>query len=146
MAVSGPKKPQQEVASTVSDDPSVESGKRVLVVGHGPIGHSFIEKLTERDAGFEVSVLCEEPRPAYNRVMLTQYFADRDADKHDQMKLSYCTEASLQETGVKLIYGRAVAVDRATKLVSYTEPSGSSNSVGYDLLVFATGSYCFVPP
>merc|ERR1719223_1761483 len=145
------KKPQQEAARTVSDGPSAvglttEGSKHVLVVGHGPIGHSFIEKLQERNAGFEISVLCEEPRPAYNRVMLTQYFADRDGDKRDQMKLSYCTEASLKDTDVNLIYGRAVAVDRATKLVSYTEPSGSSNSVGYDLLVFATGSYCFVPP
>jgi len=146
-----PKKPKQEVVPTSADGqlavgPAGEGGKRVLVVGHGPIGHSFIEKLGERDDGWEISVLCEEPRPAYNRVMLTQYFADRDGDKHDQMKLSYCTEASLQETGVKLIYGRAVAVDREGKSVSYTDPSGSSMSVGYDFLVFATGSYCFVPP
>jgi nitrite reductase (NADH) large subunit len=121
--------------------------QRVLVVGHGPIGHSFIEKLTERQAGFAISVLCEEPRPAYNRVMLTQYFADRDSNKQDQMKLSYCTEASLQESGVRLIYGRATAVDRDAKSVTYTEnSSGTVVSVAYDVLVMATGSYCFVPP
>merc|ERR1719326_2017618 len=100
----------------------------------------------EQKAGFAISVLCEEPRPAYNRVMLTQYFADRDGDKHDQMKLSYTTEASLKESGVQLIYGRAISVDREAKSVSYTENSGGSASVAYDTLVLATGSYCFVPP
>jgi nitrite reductase (NADH) large subunit len=119
---------------------------RVVVVGHGPIGQSFIEKLTEKKADFQISVLCEEPRPAYNRVMLTQYFADRDGAKHDQMKLSYCTEESLKETGVNLVYGRAVSIDRAAKTVLYASPSDGEKSIEYDKLVMATGSYCFVPP
>ncbi|CAE8663916.1 unnamed protein product [Polarella glacialis] len=123
--------------------------KSVLVVGHGPIGHSFIEKLVERHADFEISVLCEEPRPAYNRVMLTQYFEDKDADKHDAMKLSYVSEAELKELSVKLIYGRAIAIDREARSVSYTmlgKGEEGSSSVSYDVLVLATGSFCFVPP
>ncbi|CAE8593526.1 unnamed protein product [Polarella glacialis] len=123
--------------------------KSVLVVGHGPIGHSFIEKLVERHADFEISVLCEEPRPAYNRVMLTQYFENKDADKHDAMKLSYVSEAELKELSVKLIYGRAIAIDREARSVSYTmlgKGEEGSSSVSYDVLVLATGSFCFVPP
>jgi nitrite reductase (NADH) large subunit len=54
--------------------------KSILVIGHGPIGHSFIEKMTAESSGCQISVLCEEPRPAYNRVMLTQYFEDREAE------------------------------------------------------------------
>ena len=81
---------------------------RIVVVGHGPIGHAFIEKLCEKKADFQISVLCEEPRPAYNRVMLTQYFQDCDAGKHDSMKLSYWNEAQLKEEKVNLVYGRAV--------------------------------------
>mmetsp|Transcript_47884 Transcript_47884/g.113790 ORF Transcript_47884/g.113790 Transcript_47884/m.113790 type:complete len:1081 (-) Transcript_47884:201-3443(-) len=139
------------------------SGKKVLVVGHGPIGHAFIEKLVERDAGFEITVLCEEPRPAYNRVMLTQYFNDRDGDKHDEMKLSYWTEKELEQKSVKLVYGRATKIDRESKSVEYLKvprlgdtasekstaasetASQDSASVSYDILVLATGSYCFVP-
>merc|ERR1740116_214718 len=138
----------EPVAATANSAEAVATGaQRVLVVGHGPIGHSFIEKPAERKAGFEISVLCEEPRPAYNRVMLTQYFNDRDSIKHDEMKLSYWTEALLKESGVQLIYGRAIAVDRDSKLVSYTDnKSGMTGSVAYDTLVMATGSYCFVPP
>ena len=73
--------------------------KSILVVGHGPIGHSFIEKMTGDGCSYEISVLCEEPRPAYNRVMLTQYFEDRDGDKHlevsaKQAQSGYCVDVS----------------------------------------------------
>ena len=124
--------------------------KSILVVGHGPIGHSFIEKMTEGRSGspcdYQISVLCEEPRPAYNRVMLTQYFQDLDGDKHDQMKLSYVTEQELKELKVTLLYGRATSIDREAKKVSYLSPQAGEKMVGYDVLVMATGSFCFVPP
>ncbi|CAE7333503.1 nasB [Symbiodinium sp. CCMP2456] len=129
------------------------AGKKVVVVGHGPIGHAFIEKLAEREAGFEITVVCEEPRPAYNRVMLTQYFLDCDGDKHDQMKLSYWSEEELKSKNVKLVYGRATSIDRDNKSVAYSKVShgGSSvdadtDSLKYDILVLCTGSFCFVPP
>merc|ERR1719333_592915 len=48
--------------------------------------------------------------------------------------------------GVQLIYGRAIGVDRDAKSVAYTEPAGGAATAGYDTLVLATGSYCFVPP
>ena len=90
---------------------------KVLVIGHGPIGHSFIEKMTAEGTDFQISVLCEEPRPAYNRVMLTQYFEDRDAEKRDKMKLSYVSEEELKDQKVKLLYGRAMSIDREAKKV-----------------------------
>ena len=124
--------------------------KSILVVGHGPIGHSFIEKMIEGRSGspcdYQISVLCEEPRPAYNRVMLTQYFQDLDGDKHDQMKLSYVTEQELKELKVTLLYGRATSIDREAKKVSYLSPQADEKMCGYDILVMATGSFCFVPP
>lgn len=123
-------------------------GKRVVVVGHGPIGHAFIQKLSERNAGCEISVLCEEPRPAYNRVMLTQYLVDLDGDRHDGMRLSLVSEARLQSSGIKLIYGRAIGVDRENSTVTFqsTKEPGIEAKVPYDVLVLATGSYCFLPP
>eukprot|EP00435_Cladocopium_sp_Y103_P055758 s227_g18.t1 len=134
--------------------------KSIVVVGHGPIGHSFIEKMTEsitaeaEDSPYEITVLCEEPRPAYNRVMLTQYFEHQDAEKHDKMKLSYVTEEELKQLKVKLLYGRATSIDRQAKKVSYSTHAsyaspgspGGEEVVGYDILVLATGSFCFVPP
>lgn len=122
--------------------------RRLLIVGHGPIGHAFIEQIWDSET-FEVTVVCEEPRPAYNRVNLTQYFQDQDAAQHDQMKLSYVTEATMSEKKVKLVYGRAIAIDRASQIVTYDSVSGNTEVQGtltYDILVLATGSYCFVPP
>ena len=141
------------VVSSLSAGLAIMAGKKVVVVGHGPIGHAFIEKLAEREAGFEITVVCEEPRPAYNRVMLTQYFLDCDGDKHDQMKLSYWSEEDLKSKNVKLVYGRATSIDRDNKAVAYSKVSHGGNSVDedtdslkYDILVLCTGSFCFVPP
>lgn len=125
--------------------------KNILIVGHGPISHSFIEKLVERHVDFEITVICEEPRPAYNRVNLTQYFKDRDSEKHDQMQLSYGSEAELKEQGVTIVYGRATAIDRQAQTVTYTSPQKpdavmDAGVLPYDMLVMATGSFCFVPP
>ena len=126
---------------------NVMAKQSVLVVGHGPIGHSFIEKLMAAEGNYKISVLCEEPRPAYNRVMLTQYFEDRDAAKHDKMKLSYISEEELKSLDVELIYGRATSIDRDAKTVSYkASSSGEELNAAYDTLVLATGSFCFVPP
>ena len=141
------------VVASSSAGRAIMAAKKVVVVGHGPIGHSFIEKLAEREAGFDITVVCEEPRPAYNRVMLTQYFLDCDGDKHDQMKLSYWSEEDLKSKNVKLVYGRATSIDRDNKSVAYSKVShgGSSvdedaDSLKYDILVLCTGSFCFVPP
>ena len=41
---------------------------KIIVVGHGMVGHKFLESLAETGLqGAEVTVLCEEPRPAYDR-------------------------------------------------------------------------------
>ena len=86
--------------------------------------------------------------------MLTQYFADRDGDKHDAMKLSYWTETDLAEKDVTLVYGRATSINREAKTVSYVNvPHGGAHkdvegiqALSYDTLVLCTGSFCFVPP
>lgn len=49
-----------------------------MLVGHGMVGQRFLEALAERGvtARARVVVLCEEPRPAYDRVHLTSYFSE----------------------------------------------------------------------
>ncbi len=54
---------------------------KIIVIGHGMVGHKFLESLAETGApGAEVTVLCEEPRPAYDRVHLSEFFAGKSAD------------------------------------------------------------------
>jgi nitrite reductase (NADH) large subunit len=108
---------------------------RVVVAGHGMAGHRFVEALRARDDAvrFQVTVLSEEARPAYDRVALSSVFEGAD-------------EAALRLpalSGVDLRLGvRAVSVDRERCLLR-TSPG---DEVRYDELVLATGSRPFVPP
>jgi nitrite reductase (NADH) large subunit len=108
---------------------------RIVVIGHGMVGHRFVDALLTRAADAQVTVLSEEPRPAYDRVALSSYF---DGAEEGALRLPELTEANLDlRLGVS-----AVAVDRDRKLVVTSD----GDEVSYDDLVFATGSYPFVPP
>ena len=58
---------------------------RLVVVGNGMVGHRFLEILADRAAAgtpppFEVTVIGEEPRAAYDRVGLSTFFDGKSAD------------------------------------------------------------------
>ncbi|MFV2119768.1 nitrite reductase large subunit NirB [Streptomyces sp. Act-28] len=112
----------------------------IVLVGHGMVGQRFLEALAEHGATerARVVVLCEEPRPAYDRVQLTSYFSGRTPED-----LSMVPEGFLAEHGIELHTGDpAVAIDREARTVT----ARSGLTVAYDTLVLATGSYPFVPP
>ncbi|MEU2183631.1 nitrite reductase large subunit NirB [Streptomyces thermolilacinus] len=112
----------------------------IVLVGHGMVGQRFLEALAERGVTgrARVVVLCEEPRPAYDRVQLTSYFSGRTPDD-----LSMVPDGFMAEHGIELHTGDpAVAIDREARTVT----ARSGLTVAYDTLVLATGSYPFVPP
>jgi nitrite reductase (NADH) large subunit len=118
-----------------------QANATIVLVGHGMVGQRFLEALAEQGVtpAARVVVLCEEPRPAYDRVHLTSYFS-QGASPQD---LDLTDHAALAAHGVELHVGDpAVAVD----LDSRTVTARSGLTVGYDTLVLATGSYPFVPP
>ncbi|TAK96901.1 MAG: nitrite reductase large subunit [Aquabacterium sp.] len=112
---------------------------KIVVVGHGMVGHKFLESLVEsglKDA--EVTVLCEEPRPAYDRVHLSEFFSGKTADD-----LSLVEPGFFERTGFKLrLAAKAVAIERRTNTVT----TADGEELRYDKLVLATGSVPFVPP
>ncbi|MFF2473911.1 nitrite reductase large subunit NirB [Streptomyces sp. NPDC058066] len=112
----------------------------LVLVGHGMVGQRFLEALAERGLTdtHRVVVLCEEPRPAYDRVQLTSYFSGRTPDD-----LSLTDAGFLARHRIALHLGDpAEHIDRATRTVT----ARSGLQVTYDTLVLATGSYPFVPP
>ncbi|MFE6757620.1 nitrite reductase large subunit NirB [Streptomyces sp. NPDC057684] len=112
----------------------------LVLVGHGMVGQRFLEALAERGLTdtHRVVVLCEEPRPAYDRVQLTSYFSGRTPDE-----LSLTDAGFIARHGIELHLGDpAEHIDRATRTVT----ARSGLQVTYDTLVLATGSYPFVPP
>ncbi len=114
--------------------------KSVVVVGHGMVGHRFVEALRDRDSDgtWRVIVLCEEPTPAYDRVSLSSYVGS-----WDRAALSMAGNDYAGDDLVELRVGeRATAIDRDARVVTTSEGA----LISYDAVVLATGSYPFVPP
>ncbi len=113
----------------------------IVLVGHGMVGQRFLEALADRGVTrtARLVVLCEEPRPAYDRVRLTSYFSEGATPE----QLSMSDASFMAEHGIELHLGEpATAIDRAARTVT----TRSGLTVRYDTLVLATGSYPFVPP
>ena len=113
---------------------------KLVVIGNGMVGHRFLEAVATGGAAARCDIVafCEEPRVAYDRVHLTEFFSGRSADD-----LSLVAPDFYANHGIKVLMGdAAIAIDRSAKTV--TARSGAV--VPYDKLVLATGSYPFVPP
>lgn len=111
---------------------------KIALIGHGMVGHKFLEQLDELGlADAQVTVLCEEPRPAYDRVHLSEFFSGKTADD-----LSLVEPGFFERTGFTLrLAARAVAIERRNNTVT----TADGEVVPYDKLVLATGSAPFVP-
>ncbi|KQV47626.1 nitrite reductase large subunit NirB [Duganella sp. Root336D2] len=109
--------------------------KKIVVIGHGMVGHQFLKSLPAGSA--QVTILCEEPRPAYDRVHLSEFFSGKSAQE-----LSLVEEGFFDRDDLVLkLNGRAIAIDRA----AHTVTTNSGEVLPYDKLVIATGSFPFVP-
>ena len=112
---------------------------KIAVIGNGMVGHRFIEDLLDKAPSdeFEITVFCEEPRKAYDRVHLSSYFSHHTAEE-----LSLVREGYYEKHGVKVLIGeRAITINRQDKLIH----SNTGRSIYYDKLVMATGSYPWIP-
>jgi nitrite reductase (NADH) large subunit len=119
---------------------AMRSTSNVVVVGHGMVGHRFVEALRSRDAdgAWRVTVLADEADAAYDRVGLTGY-----TEHWDRGLLALPGNDYRDDDLVELRLGcRVTEIDRVGKSVMTTD----GDRVDYDALVLATGSYAFVPP
>jgi nitrite reductase (NADH) large subunit len=118
----------------------MQSTRNVVVVGHGMVGHRFVEALRSRDGdgAWRVTVLAEETDAAYDRVGLTGY-----TDHWDRNLLALPGNDYLNDDLVELrLASRVTEIDRDAKSVL----TADGDRLSYDALVLATGSYAFVPP
>ncbi|WP_433732363.1 nitrite reductase large subunit NirB [Nocardia sp. CA-129566] len=119
-------------------DPTLR--KTAVVVGHGMVGHRFVEALRSRDeAGqWQVVILSEEKLPAYDRVGLSSYVGNWEASA-----LALPGNEYAGDDLVELRLGQAAqTIDREARKVT----TSAGDTIAYDALVLATGSYPFVPP
>ncbi|WP_318409055.1 nitrite reductase large subunit NirB [Photobacterium leiognathi] len=113
---------------------------KLAIIGNGMVGHRYIEELIDRTEidNYEITVFCEEPRVAYDRVHLSSYFSHHTADE-----LSLVKQGLYEKHGINVLLGeRAINVNREQKLIL----SNTGREIRYDKLIMATGSYPWVPP
>jgi len=112
----------------------------IVVIGNGMVGYKFCEKLLAKkknDQEFMLTVFGEEPRVAYDRVHLSEYFAGKTADD-----LTMASKEWYEENNIRLFLSDPVVdIDTQEKLVR----SHHGHVVHYDYLIMATGSGAFVP-
>lgn len=109
----------------------------VVIIGNGMVGFKFCEKLISKTSSFNLVVFGEEPRPAYDRVHLSEYFSCKAAED-----LLLAHEGWYSENNILLHLGETIQeINRQEKTVH----SFSGLSQPYDYLVLATGSSALVP-
>ncbi|KAK5721389.1 hypothetical protein LTR17_014600 [Elasticomyces elasticus] len=117
--------------------------KRVVVVGLGMVGISFIEKLMKFDVKrreYDVIVIGEEAHLAYNRVGLTSFFQHREVENLYLNPASWY--ASMPEGSLSYHLNTMVSsIDTEKKTVE----TSKGDTVPYDILVLATGSDALLP-
>ncbi|MNR95441.1 Nitrite reductase [NAD(P)H] [compost metagenome] len=113
---------------------------KVIVVGNGMVGYKFCEKFITKTGheNYQITVFGEEPRRAYDRVHLSEYFAGKSADD-----LSLSTSNWYEENNIILNTSELITdINREQKTIhTHLEKTHT-----YDYLVLATGSSAFVPP
>ncbi|GGX29682.1 nitrite reductase large subunit [Pigmentiphaga litoralis] len=119
--------------------PQERDTMKLIVIGHGMVGHKLLESLADAgDDRLDVTVLCEESRPAYDRVHLSEFFAGRTAEDLSLVKAGFFDRGNM----LLRLNARATAIDAAHKTVTVS----TGETLHYDKLVMATGSVPFVPP
>ncbi|HLH99270.1 MAG TPA: FAD-dependent oxidoreductase, partial [Acidimicrobiales bacterium] len=117
------------------------TGRRrsLVVAGHGMVGHKLVQAVLERDGGrgWDITVLGEEPRAAYDRVHLSALFDGAAVEDLALVGVERSHPAVRIHTGE-----RVVSVDREARIIA----TASGRRYPYDALVLATGSVPWVPP
>jgi nitrite reductase (NADH) large subunit len=113
---------------------------QVIVVGNGMVGYKFCEKFIAKSGheNFQITVFGEEPRRAYDRVHLSEYFGGKSAEDLSMSTLSWYSENNIILNTSELVTN----IDKKSKTIT----THLEKTHTYDYLVLATGSSAFVPP
>lgn len=114
--------------------------KKIIVVGNGMVGYKFCEKFVANKSAknFQITVFGEEPRPAYDRVHLSEFFSNQDAKALEMAPAEWYAE-----NNIELITGERVSdINKSDKKIT----TAKDREFSYNYLVIATGSSPFVPP
>jgi nitrite reductase (NADH) large subunit len=106
----------------------------LVIIGNGMAAARLVDELAKSSLGrYAIAVIGDEPRLAYNRVLLSSVLAGEATSQEIELRPA----AWWRDRGVTLKYGaRATSVDLAAREVT----TSTGKRVGFSKLVFATGS------
>jgi nitrite reductase (NADH) large subunit len=112
----------------------------LVIIGNGMAAARFADELSKRALGrYAIAVVGDEPRLAYNRVLLSSVLAGEVASSDIELK----PQRWWGDRGITLRYGcRANAVDTKARTVALAD----GNALPFSKLVLATGSLPIKPP
>ncbi|WP_298312813.1 nitrite reductase large subunit NirB [uncultured Aquimarina sp.] len=114
--------------------------KKVVIIGNGMVGYKFCEKfvVSEKFTDYKLIVFGEEPRRAYDRVHLSEFYDGKTAED-----LSMSSSNWYKDNNIDLHTSEMITeINRENKTVA----NHRGDTYTYDYLVLATGSSAFVPP
>ncbi|HEU4812458.1 MAG TPA: FAD-dependent oxidoreductase [Nocardioides sp.] len=113
--------------------------ERLVVVGNGMAATRLVELLVARGYAGHVTVLGDEPVPAYNRILLSAVLEG----SHPRAAITLRDSASYDDGRVDVRLGcRVLEIDRDRQQVMLVD----GERIDYDRLVLATGSIPTLPP
>ncbi|WP_298547760.1 nitrite reductase large subunit NirB [uncultured Aquimarina sp.] len=114
--------------------------KKVVVIGNGMVGYKFCEKFvaSEKFPDYKLIVFGEEPRRAYDRVHLSEFYDGKTAEDLSMSSANWYEDNNIDLHTSEMI----TEINRANKTVA----NHRGDTYTYDYLVLATGSSAFVPP
>src|ERR1700742_3467117 len=105
----------------------------LVIIGNGMAAARFVDDMAKRSLGrYAIAVIGDEPRLAYNRVLLSSVLAGEIVSQDIELK----STDWWKNHGITLKYGcAAAAIDTTSRTVSLANGA----SIGYSKLVLATG-------
>lgn len=106
----------------------------LVIIGNGMAAARFVEEMAKRSLGrYAIAVVGDEPRLAYNRVLLSSVLAGEATSQEIELK----SAAWWRDRGVTVTYGcAATSIDPSRRTVTLA----NGINVAYSKLVLATGS------
>ena len=114
--------------------------QKLVVIGNGMAGARVVEEILKRDRDrFDITVVGEEPRGNYNRILLSNVLNG----SQDPSEIYLNPVEWYADNGVTLLAGRrATVINPPARTITLSD----ERLVSYDKLIIATGSRPFVPP
>ena len=108
------------------------AGRRHVILGDGAAGVTAAETLRRLDPAGSITVVSDDPHPAYFRAALTNYLLGELRED----RIWAVPPSFYRDLGVSRVFARAAAVDSAAALVHLT----GGERLPYEALLIATGA------